>query len=364
MVIKTNNIDLILADLGYNINLEKYRKDQGLDSFRVGRVVSEHKDRYIVKTDSGEFNSELIGNLRFTAENRSDLPAVGDWVAISEYDEEKALIHSIYPRYSIIERMAVGKYGQKQIIAVNIDYALIVQSVNRDFSINRLERYLTICNTSKVEPIIILSKIDLIDNTELKILLKKISDRIKNVPVIAISNKSLAGLEKLTAIIHKSKTYCLLGSSGVGKSTLINKLTGSELMNTRAINKSIDRGKHVTSHRELIVLENGGILIDNPGLREVGITDNGIGLDLTFDSIVKLSKECKFKDCSHINEKGCAILEAIETGEIDKDSYENFQKLQREKAHYESSIRERRKKDKDFGKMIKNYKKDKNQSKY
>jgi ribosome biogenesis GTPase len=302
--------------------------------------------------------------LRYTAKNRSDLPAVGDWVAISEFDEGKALIHSIYPRYSLIERQAVGKLGQKQIIAANIDFGLIVQAVNRDFNINRLERYLTICNTSNVEPVIVLSKIDLIDDFELETLLNKINQRIKDIPVVAISNESLVGLDKLTTIITKGKTYCLLGSSGVGKSTLINKMAGTELMKTSAISKSIDRGKHVTSHRELIVLENGGILIDNPGLREVGITDTDIGLELTFDAIIKLSKKCKFNDCTHINEKGCAILEAIDKEEIDKDSYENFQKLQREKTHYESSIRERRKKDKDFGKMIKNYKKDRNQDKY
>ncbi len=146
---------MILEDLGYNTNLESYRKDQNLDSFNVGRVISEHKERYTVKTDIAEFDSELIGNLRFIAESRHDFPAVGDWVAISEYDEGKALIHSVFPRHSIIERQAIGKSSQTQIIATNVDYGMIVQSVNRDFNINRLERYLTICNASNVKPILI-----------------------------------------------------------------------------------------------------------------------------------------------------------------------------------------------------------------
>ncbi len=347
---------MTLIELGYTTTLEQYRKDKNLDAFNVGRIVSEHKDRYVVKTDIREFDCELIGNLRFTAENRYDLPAVGDWVAITEYDEDKALIHSIYPRHSILERQAVGKSGQIQIIATNIDYGLIVQSVNRDFNINRLERYLAICNASMVKPLIVLSKIDLIDEQGLKRLLNQINERIKDVPIIAISNKSDIGLDKLDAIIHKGKTYCLLGSSGVGKSTLLNKLVGKELMETGTISQSIDRGKHVTSHRELIVLENGGIIIDNPGMREVGITDSKAGLEITFDDIVKLSYDCKFKDCTHTTEIGCAVMEALENDEIDRGSYENYLKMEREKVHFESTIAERRKKDKDFGKMIKHFK--------
>ncbi len=344
-------------DLGYNKELEQYRIEQGLDSFEIGRVVSEHKERYVVKTPINEYDSELIGNLRYTAASRHDFPAVGDWVAFSEYDEGKALIHAICPRSSVIERQAVGKSGQIQIIATNIDYGLIVQSVNRDFNINRLERYLTICNASNVEPIILLSKIDLITASELETLLNLISERIKDVPVIAISNESDAGLDQLITFIKKGKTYCLLGSSGVGKSTLLNKLSGKELMSTAAISESIDRGKHVTSHRELIVLENGGILIDNPGMREVGITNSSGGIEMTFDCIMEYAENCRFKDCTHQHEKGCAILEAVENGEIDPESYANFQKMKREKTHFESTVQENKNKDKSFGKMVKNVKK-------
>ena len=354
---------MTLEDLGYNKKLEKYRREHNLDSFGIGRVISEHKDRYTVKTDDDEFDSELIGNLRFTALNRNDLPAVGDWVSISEYDENKALIHAVLPRTSILERKAVGKLGQTQIIATNIDYGLIVQSVNRDFNINRLERYLTICNASKIKPIIILSKVDLIDKHKLEELLNQINDRIKNVPLFAISNQSQFGIDKLKSELIKGFTYCLLGSSGVGKSTLINTLTGTNLIDTGEISKSIDRGKHVTSHRALIILENG-ILIDNPGMREVGITNSSDGLEMTFDSISNLAQECKFSDCTHTNEIGCAVLAAIENKELDADSYANFIKMEKEKMHFESDAIERKKKDKEFGKMIKSVVKQRRKNKY
>jgi len=355
---------MTLEDLGYNIELENYRKNQNLDSFGVGRVISEHKERYVVKTTEKEYDGEIIGTLRFSAHSRTNFPAVGDWVAISEYDDNKVLIHSVFPRKTIIERQAIGKQGEKQIIATNIDYAFIVQAVDRDFNINRIERYLTICNTSNVKPIIILNKIDLINDTELTKFITTIQERIKQVPVIAISNESQKGIERLRKSIVKGKTYCLLGSSGVGKSTLLNNLSGKKMMKTNTISISTNKGRHVTSHRELLVLENAGILIDNPGMREVGIADSTNGLEITFETMLRLSKDCKFKDCTHTTEIDCAVIAAIESGEIDKSSYENYLKMDREKEHFESTVAERRKKDKDFGKMLKNYKKGKKSNKY
>ena len=348
---------MTLEDLGYNLELENYRKEHDLDSFEVGRVISEHKERYVVKTPDKECDGEIIGNLRYTALNRSDFPAVGDWVAISSYDNNKVLIHSVFPRKTMIERQAVGKHGEKQIIATNIDYAFIVQAVDRDFNINRIERVLTICHTSNVKPMIILNKIDLISDNTLSELVSKVQERIKQVPIIPISNESQKGFEKLKERIEKGKTYCLLGSSGVGKSTLLNSLLGKQLMKTHAISASTNKGRHVTSHRELFVLEKGGILIDNPGVREVGIADAKEGLEITFGAIFELSKDCKFKDCTHTTEVGCAVLKAVESGEIDNSSYENFLKMEREKERFELTVAEKRKKDKDFGKMMKNYKK-------
>ena len=353
-----------LEELGYNKKLEKFRKDNDLNSFETGRVIAEHRERYIIKTDKGEFEAEITGNLRFTAKGREDFPAVGDWVALVTYDSDFAIIHKIFPRLSIIKRQAVGHFGEIQVIATNIDYAFIVQSVDRDFNINRLERYLTICNSSKVSPIIILSKIDLINEQQITEVLEKIKGRIKNVPIIAISNESKGGYETLKTTIEKEKTYCLLGSSGVGKSTLLNNLSGKSLMRTDTISQSTNRGKHVTSHRELIILENGGILIDNPGMREVGITDSVTGLEVTFDMIISLSQNCRFKDCTHTTETGCSVLEAVEKGELDRASYENYLRMEREKTHFESTVEERRKRDKLFGKMVKNYKKDMNKNQH
>lgn len=344
-------------DLGYNAFFEESRKKLGFDAFDFGRIISEHKERYIVKTDTNEFEAEIVGNLRFTAKSRSYFPAVGDWVAISEYDENKVLIHGVFSRKTSIERQAVGKLGEKQIIATNIDYAFIVQAVDRDFNVNRIERYLTICNASKVQPIIVFNKIDLISDARLKDILNTVQERIKQIPTLAISNQTQNGYEQLLKYISKGKTYCLLGSSGVGKSTLLNNISGKEQMKTNTISSSTNKGRHVTSHRELIVLENGGILIDNPGMREVGIADANKGLEVTFDAIVKLSQDCKFKDCTHTHETGCAVLQAIEKGEVDRDSYENYLKMEKEKSHFESTLLEKKKKDKDLGKMIKNMKK-------
>ncbi|MFC2149045.1 ribosome small subunit-dependent GTPase A [Bacteroidota bacterium] len=352
---------MTLEDLGYNNELEEYRKKQNLDSFDIGRVVLEHRDRYTVKTESNEFDCELIGNLRFTITNKNELPSVGDWVAISEYDEDKALIHAVLPRYSTLERKAVGKSGESQIIAVNIDVGIIIQSVNRDFSINRLERYLTICNASNIEPFIILSKIDLIEDLELEELLIQVQERIKNVPIIPLSNQSKVGIDDVISKLTKGKTFCLLGSSGVGKSTLINTLIGEELMYTGEISENIDRGKHVTTHRELIVSEHG-ILIDNPGMREIGITDATEGFEMTFDEVLNLSQDCKYNNCTHTNEDGCSVLRALDKGELNSQTYENFLKMKKERIHYESSAAERKKKGKDLGKLIKNMKK--NNTKY
>jgi ribosome biogenesis GTPase len=354
--------EMKLEDFGYNDNIEKVRVENALKDFEIGRVASEHKERYIVKTEKGEIEAEITGNLRFSAKSRKDFPAVGDWVALTIYDSDFSIIHKVLPRFSIISRQAVGQFGEVQIIATNIDYALLVQSVDRDFNINRLERYLTICHSSKVNPIILLTKTDLINEKSKADIIESLNKRIKDIPVIAISNETRDGYEALKTFIEKGKTFCLLGSSGVGKSTLLNNLSGRHIMRTDAISQTTNKGRHVTSHRELIVLENGGILIDNPGMREVGIIDTSNGLETTFDMIISLSQNCKFKDCTHRNETGCCVLDAVEKGEIDKSSYENYLKMEKEKIYFESSVVERRKKEKDFGKIVKNYKKDMNKN--
>src|SRR4030042_6740666 len=200
---------MILEDLGYNSRLEEFRTENNLSSFETGRVVAEHKERYIVRTSAGEFEAEITGNRRFLAKSREDFPAVGDWVALTTYEPDFAIIHKIQPRSSVIKRKAVGQFGEIQIIAANIDYAFLVQSVDRDFNINRLERYLTICNSSKVSPIIVLTKTDLINGHQVAEILKNIRVRIKNVPVIPISNETLEGYAAIKTFIEKGRTYCM-----------------------------------------------------------------------------------------------------------------------------------------------------------
>jgi len=343
---------MILEILGYNDKLEKIRKKAGLAEFDIGRVISEHKERYVVKSERGEFEAEVIGNIRYSAESRSDFPAVGDWVAISEYDEGKLLIHGVIPRINCIERQSPGKYGEKQIIAANIDFGFIIQAVDRDFNINRIERYMTLCYNSNVEPVILLNKIDLIKENKLSEMLNDLKKRVKNVSVIAISNETRSGYSDIKDLVQRGKTFCLLGSSGVGKSTLVNNLSGKERMKTNTISEHT-KGRHVTSHRELVIIEDGGILIDNPGMREVGMTELKDGTEKTYDLIKEFAKKCKYKDCSHINEKGCAVIEAVENKIIVEAYYQNWVKIEKERAFFESTLEERRKKDKEFGKMVK-----------
>lgn len=346
-----------LEDIGYNEIIQKLRIDNNLIEFEIGRIISEHKERYIVKTEKGEFEAEITGNLRYSANSNEDFPAVRDWVAVTMYDSDFAIINKIIPRVSIISRRAVGQFGETQVIATNIDYGFIVQAVDRDFNINRIERYLTICNSSKVTPVIVLTKTDLINDQTKSEYIERIHQRIKDVPVYAISNETQDGYESLLRIIEKGKTFCMLGSSGVGKSTLINNLSGTNIMKTGSISESTSKGRHITSHRELVLLENGGIFIDNPGMREVGIVDTAEGLETTFDIVFRLAQNCKFKDCTHTNETGCSVIEAIENGIIDRSVFENFQKMQREKTYFETSVLEKKKKEKIFGRIVKDYNK-------
>ena len=346
-----------LDDLGYQTKMEQFRADCNRSGWELARVSAEHKERYTVLTEKGEFEAEITGNLRYSARSREDFPAVGDWVATALFDPDFAIIHQIMPRFSVLKRQAAGHSGDVQIIAANIDVAFLVQAADRDFNLNRLERYLAICYSAKVSPVVVLTKTDLAEERDISGMLAGIRQRTGEIPAIAVSNQTRDGYDALNNLMEKGRTYCLLGSSGVGKSTLLNNLSGRNIMKTNSISQSTNKGRHVTSHRELVILGNGSILIDNPGMREVGLADEEGGLETAFDRIVSLSKSCRYKDCTHTSEAGCSVIEAVERGELDAGAWENYLKLEREKAHYESTVAERRKREKIFGKILKDYKK-------
>lgn len=348
---------MLPEELGYNAAFEAWRVEQHLEDFETGRVMAEHRERYVVLTEKEEYDAEITGNLRFTAKSREDYPAVGDWVAITPYDPGFAIIHRIFPRYSTLRRQAVGQFGEVQVIASNIDVAFLVQAVDRDQNINRLERYLTLCYASGIRPVILLTKTDLIDTLKVQEIVEAVRIRIHGVPVLPLSNETREGYHMIESLMEKGKTYCMLGSSGVGKSTLLNNLSGINRMKTDAISQSTNKGRHITTHRELTVLKNGALLIDNPGMREVGIADPSDGLETTFDAISRYASHCRYPDCTHIHETGCAVREALQKGEIEMGAYENYLKLAKEKAYFETTAAERKRRDKMFGKIVKDYKK-------
>ena len=349
---------MTLTDLGFNQVLESFVRDNNLSDYTTGRVTQEHRERYIVSTGDNEYEAEITGNLRFSASSRADFPAVGDWVTMTVYDSDLAIIHRILPRISVLERQAVGKPGEIQIISANIDIALIVQSINNNFNINRLERYISICYSSRIEPVLVISKIDLVTESILNDAISKLEARDKKINYILLSNLTRQGLDQILEFLQKGETYCVVGSSGVGKSTLINNLLKKNILKTGNISNSTNKGRHISDHRELFVLENGAIIIDTPGMRELGMTDNIEGINTVFEEIYNLSLKCKFSDCKHINETDCAVLKAIGEGLIDKASLENFQRLQREQQRFQTTVAEKRRKERIFGKILKNYKKD------
>lgn len=353
-----------LPDLGLYDELTAWLTENKRADFSIGRVTQEHRERYVVSDGDKEYDAEITGNLRFSASTRYDFPAVGDWVTMAIYDADKAVIHNVLPRKSVLARQAVGKFGEIQVISANIDVAFIVQAINNNFNVNRLERYLTICYSARIEPVLVISKIDLSTDKEIKDALGSFEKRERKLKYILLSNMTQEGLDQILDFIQKGKTYCVIGSSGVGKSSLINNLLKKNILNTGQISQSTNKGRHITDHRELLVLENGGIIIDTPGMRELGVTDNEDGVKTTFQEIYNLSLKCKFPDCNHINEPGCAIIEALNNGTIDRDSYDNYQKIQKEQHRFQTTVAEKRKKEKVFGRMIKNYYKDKKEGEY
>ncbi|MFC2166868.1 ribosome small subunit-dependent GTPase A [Acidobacteriota bacterium] len=353
-----------LKDLGFDNWFENKQAELHKSKNQLARVTIVNRDRYMVRGLKDEVPAELSGKLLFESESSMDLPTVGDWVFVQYYDDNtQAIIHDLFPRKTLIKRKVAGKKMEFQLIASNIDVGFIIQSCDFDFNIRRLERYLVMIHEAGIEPIILLSKTDLVSYDELEQRLLDIENYFSRVPVMAFSNTDGYGLNDIRQKLESNKTYCLLGSSGVGKTTLLNYLIGENRFKTKTIRESDGKGRHATSRRQLILLEGGSLILDTPGMRELGNIAAESGLKASFPDIEDLTEQCRFRDCTHTNEEGCGVLKAVENDQLDVKRYQSFLKLRRESEHNERSYLEKRRKDKKFGNMIKQYKKDKKKGK-
>lgn len=348
-----------LEKLGFGPVFQRIIENSGWGHLEAGRVVEAHQEHYLVHTEHGVCRAEIAGKLRHTLEERADFPTVGDWVAVALLEPERAIVHHVLPRQTALYRRAASQQSVKQIISANIDVALVVQAVEGDFNLNRLERYLAAAHGGGIRPVVVLSKCDLLPSERVDLLEREIFARHPEQEILQTSSEDSGGLEALRTFLEAGKTYCVLGSSGVGKSTLINRLLGEDVLDTQAVSDWNLRGKHTTTHRALFVVPTGGILIDTPGMRELGLADGHEGIERTFSDIAALATLCRFSDCRHVDEPGCAVLAALESGELDAAKLENYEKIRREAAHFESSAAEKRKRDRSFGKLAKRIKNEK-----
>jgi ribosome biogenesis GTPase len=345
-----------LNDLGFDQWFEALAAEFRQEGCGFARISAVDRGSYLIKNESGEVPAELTGKLSYQIANSVDLPCVGDWVTAQYYNNDtEAIIHRAFPRKTFLRRKTAGENIDYQMIAANIDTAFIIQSCHFDFNPHRLDRYLVMATDGHVEPIVILTKTDLITQDELDQKLAIINSVNKS-RVFALSNITGIGFDEFRQTLSPGRTYCLLGSSGVGKTTLINRLIGQEAYNTKAVSDT-GEGTHTTSRRQLIVLSQGAMLIDTPGMRELGIIGASDGVNMSFEEFAVLSENCRYLNCSHEHEPGCAVRAAVKRGELSEDRYSSYIKLKKESEHYEMSYLDKRKKDKAFGKFIKTAKK-------
>jgi ribosome biogenesis GTPase len=352
-VIKMKNNDL--KKLGYFEWIQNIDEVNIKDGFSLARVIEVNKNSYVVSDGQNDMMAELCGKFMFDIIENIDFPTVGDWVEVQILNESTlAIIYSVLPRKTVLKRKESGNRIDFQLIASNIDFGLVVQASNK-INFNLLDRYFVMLNESKIIPIVIFSKTDLISPGERIELEKKLLQ--SKVQYLFISNILDNGIAELSNILLSGKTYCLLGKSGVGKTSLLNNLYNKKNFKVNEVREKDGKGRHTTVKRQLICLNSGSIFIDTPGIRELGTFEVSDGMDQTFEEFSYYAEKCKFRNCTHTNEKGCAVVDAVQTGKILKNRYENYLKLKKETEFYEMSYHEKRKKDKAFGKMLKNYKK-------
>ena len=346
-----------LIDLGFDPWFEAHVENIRLEDQGIARVSAVDRNSHVIRNEQSEIPAVLAGKFYFRVESSVKLPCVGDWVTVQYHnDDTSAIIHGVFPRRTFLRRKRAGVEVDYQMIAANIDIAFIVQSCLFDFNPARLNRYLVMTADGHVEPIIILAKTDLISHDELHQKLAAIRHAGITTRVIALSNITGSGFDEFQEVLIAGRTYCLLGSSGVGKTTLINHLIGRDALDTKAVSGT-GEGTHTTARRQLIVLDKGMIFIDTPGMRELGLLGASDGVNKGFEDIIELSMSCRYADCSHTQESGCAVLTAIANGELNQERYSSYMKLKKESDYHEMSYVDKRKKDRAFGRFIKTAKK-------
>jgi ribosome biogenesis GTPase len=317
-----------LHHLGWNAHFENLfvpHRNRGLEPARVSR---EDRGRYGVLDERGARSAELAGRLRHEARTRAELPAVGDWVALRPGAASSGVIDAVLPRASAFTRKLAGETTEEQVIAANVDVVFLVSGLDADFNPRRIERYLAAAWESGAEPVVVLNKADLSQDLESR--LAEVAAVAPGAAVVPLSALGGQGLESLEPWLLPGRTVALLGSSGVGKSTLVNALLGQARQETGSVREEDSRGRHTTTHRELVPLPGGAVLLDTPGMRELQLWGDESGLDGAFPEITELAQQCRFRDCGHEGEPGCAVLGAVDDGTLGADRLESWRKLQRE----------------------------------
>ncbi len=322
-----------------------------------GRILREYRHRYAVFTTAGILDAEVTGTFRHEHPRQEDFPAVGDWVALVPVPgEEKGRIHAVLPRKTAFTRPDPGRTSEMQVMAANVDTVFLVSGLDGDFNLRRIERYLTMAYDSGANPVIVLNKCDLEDDLPARI--TEVEGVAYGVPIHGVSSVSGVGLERIKGYALPGKTLVCLGSSGAGKSSLVNALLGNMVMEIGEVREDDSRGRHTTTHRELFPLPDGGLIIDTPGIRELQVSGSGENLQAAFEDVEALLGNCRFRDCTHSGEAGCAVEAALESGALDAKRFDAYQRLQREMAYTErrqseNYAYEERKRGKEFGKMYK-----------
>jgi ribosome biogenesis GTPase len=345
-----------LEELGFTAEFEEHFRALNLDGCRPGRVAREDRKHYLVYTEVGELLADVTGKLRHGAASKGELPAVGDWVAVAaRVSEGRGTIHAVLPRTGCFVRKEAGVVTEEQVLAANVDTAFLVTGLDGNFNVRRIERYLTLAWESGASPVVVLNKADICADVAQRV--SEVETATGGVPVLALSALTAEGLQALQPHLEPAKTVVFLGSSGVGKSTIINHLLGEERLRVQEVREDDSRGRHTTTNRELHLLPGGALVIDTPGMRELQLWGTEEGLERAFADIEELAQQCRFRDCGHAHEPGCAVRAAVADGRLDAKRLKSYEKLRRELEHL--ALRQddqlRRRVNRERGKMINQY---------